>query len=103
MSETTISDDLVFHVHLIWMSGPQQDPTVRMLLVASAGARAVYEGLGSWLTFSQWISKFLWKDIQDKRLNIASKILIREKYAAFTELRVPFCELESFGLHRVDR
>lgn len=103
MSEATISDDLVFQVHLIWMSGPQRNPTVRMLLVASAGAQAVYEGLGSWLTYSRWISRFLWRDVQLGKLRSVNKILMRDKYAGLRELRIPPGELESCGLLRVDR
>lgn len=103
MNEVNIHDDLAFNVHLIWTSGPPRNPMVRMLLVAIAGPKAVYEGFGTWLAYSCWINELLSKDISSKKLSVLKSALIRDKYAALPKLRIPLCKLESCGFLRVDR
>ncbi len=102
MDEAFFLAKLPFRAHLIWISGPQRDPTVRVLLVATAGAQTVYEGLGSWSKFKHWIDPFPGIDIPEDRLTIIQKFLARNQFATIQEVRASLFDLEFLGLHRAD-
>jgi hypothetical protein len=102
MNEVIISDQSAFRAHLIWMSGSQHNPTVRMLLVATVGIRAVYEGLESWSSCRDWIGQLLQPNDSKRELRIAKKALVRDRFATFRELRIPLYDLASHGFRRVD-
>jgi hypothetical protein len=102
-SELLHSDKLVFSAYLIWISGSHYNPTVRMLLVTNANIQAVYEGWGSWSIYRYWIGRLLYPDEPKLKLRLAKKILVRNRFVSFQELRIPLYELASQGFHRVDR
>ena len=101
MNKLSGSDGLIFDVHLIRISESPLDPTVRILLVATASMEAVYEGIGSWSTYSNWLSQFSHADIRE--VNLAAKKLKRSKYATLRARNISLFDLESLGLNRVDK
>ena len=103
MNEPRGSDELTFQVHVIRISESPLNPTVRILLVATASVQAVYEGIGSWSVYSSWLSQFLRAETREREVNLAAKRLKRSKYAVLHALNISPGDLESFGLNRVDR
>lgn len=96
------SEELAFRAHLILMSGTQQGATVRMLLVAMEGARAVYEGSGPWSVYKSWISRLANTEDQKRELQLAAKLLVRDRFTSVQELKISSTELTRQGFLRVD-
>lgn len=94
------SDASMFRAHLIWISGPQCDPTVRMLLGDNG---SVYEGIALWSKYRAWLSSFLDAPASDQTLDHLKQFLVRNKYAALSNLLIRLDDLDVYGLQRVDQ
>ena len=92
-----------FSIHLIAISGAKRRPKVRMLFVEASGADVVYEGQGSWSQCMRWIQRLTIMNASKPDLVAAKKDFSRSHFATLSEVRVPFLELESMGLQRVDK
>jgi hypothetical protein len=90
-----------FRVHLIWMSGPESDPTVRVVLVGT-GAQAAYDGVGSWSKCRSWFGQLSSIVISDDELAVIQKALVRNQFATIQGVQASLCDLESLGVHRAD-
>lgn len=90
----------IFRAHLIWLSGPQCDPKVRMLL---SDKGSVYEGIASWSRCRTWLGSFLGASAPDQTLDNLKKSLERNKYAALSNLTIRHDDLNIYGLQRVDQ
>lgn len=109
MQEATHPNEMTYRAHFIWMSDSQGDPTVRILLVATGGIKAVYEGLGPWSYYSNWIRNLL--NIEETNCEISpeksrkpfKRLPTRNRFTTFQGLRIPACELALHDFHRVDR
>lgn len=107
MQETSNSDDLIFRLHLIWMSDTHDDPTVRILLVATGDIPAVYEGLGSWSSYSVWIRNLCAAEATsepqtgEKTKRVAQRV-IRNRFSTLRQRKISVRELAMRGFHRVD-
>ena len=93
----------MFQAQLIWMSGPQRDPIIRMLLAAKADDGSVYEGIASWSKYHAWLGSFLDATAAGHALDNLKQILGRNKYAVLSDLTISFDDLDSYGFQRVDR
>lgn len=94
------SDAPIFRAHLIWLSGPACDPTVRMLL---ADSRSVYEGIASWSKYHSWLSSFLDTPAPEQILGDLKRILVRNQYAILSNLTIRLDHLDIYGFQRADR
>lgn len=88
----------IFRAHLIWLSGPRCNPTVRILLNDDG---AVYEGIASWSKYCTWLGSFL--DTPDQKLGDLKKCLGRNKYAVLSDVTISFDDLDAYGLQRADQ
>jgi hypothetical protein len=48
MNDVLQTNRISFRVHFMRINGPERDPTVRILLVETINAQAIYEGFGTW-------------------------------------------------------
>jgi len=103
MNKHLDSAEFAFCIHLIGMPGARRRPKVRMLLVATTGHSAVYEGSGSWSACARWIKRLHHMGIAKNDLAAAEEKLKRDQYATLRGLRVSLHDVESLGLQRVDR
>jgi hypothetical protein len=100
------SSELICRAHLIWMADSQDEPLVRILLVATGGIQAVYEGLKSWPDCWNWISKLLGdRELKSElHLEVDSRsirmLLEREGLIMFPMLKIQICDLASHGFQR---
>jgi hypothetical protein len=92
-----------FRVVFIWMSGPPHDPKVRVLLVETTGARAVYEGIKRWSKCKRWIGRLQGIPNPEDELGQIYKTFMRAQFAVIQEAQATLEDLASFGLHRADR
>jgi hypothetical protein len=90
-----------FRVHLIWMSGPESDPTVRVLLVGTGG-RAAYDGVGSWSKCRSWFGQLSSIVISGDELAAIQKTLVRNQFVTIQEVHASLRDLESLGVRRAD-
>lgn len=108
MRNTAPSDELVCRLHLIWMSDSHDDQKVRILLVTTGGVPAVYEGLGTWSYYSDWIRNLLNNEeaTHDKtprwKTRRGNGLPVRNRFTTLPELRISTSELVSHGFYRVD-
>jgi hypothetical protein len=102
MNESSNVVEPTFRIHLIGMSGHQRKREVRLLLVATTGVSAVFEGRGSWSRCTYWIKHLPGLSISKPELILVKKIMERERYATLPEARASLPDLESLGLQRVD-
>jgi hypothetical protein len=103
MNDLLDSAELTFHVHLFRISNSPLNPTVRILLVAASNFEVIYEGIGAWSEYSNWLGQLLNDDGRKREVNSTAKRLRRSKYAALCDLRISLYDLESLGLNRVDK
>jgi hypothetical protein len=101
--ETRPSGGQRFRVVFIWMSGPPHDPNVRVLLVETTGARAVYEGIKRWSKCKRWMERLQGIPNPEDELGQICKTLMRSQFAVIQEAQATLEDLASFGLHRADR
>jgi hypothetical protein len=92
-----------FRVVFIWMSGPLRDPTGRVLLVGTTGARAVYEGVKPWSKCKRWIHRFLDTTIPEDEFTLVCKTFMRTQFATIQVAQASLEDLAFLGLHRADR
>ena len=92
-----------FRVVFIWISGPLHDPTVRVLLLGSTGAPAVYEGVKRWSKCKRWIGRLQGIPNPGDELAQVSKTFMRAQFAVIQEAHASLQDLASLGLHRADR
>jgi hypothetical protein len=92
-----------FRVLFIWMSGPQRDPMVRVLLVATTGARDVYEGMKPWSKCKHWIGRLQRTAITEDELAQVCETFVRAQFVTIQEAHASLEDLKSLGLHRADR
>jgi hypothetical protein len=93
---------LRFRVHLIGMHESDRGLTIRVLLVETSSAKAVYEGLGSWSKCRRWITRLSTIHLSGEELAVVRKRLDRKRLATIQEVRASPRELESLGLRRAD-
>ena len=93
---------LPFRIHLIRVQGRKGSVTVRVLLVETTSAQAVYEGLGSWSKCRRWINQLSSIDISRNELAVIRKLLDQKRLATIKEVQASLCDLEALGLHRAD-
>ena len=94
---------LLFRVHFIRMNGPESNPTVRVLLVETAGAHSIYEGFGSWAQCRRWVAQITESAIFGDEMAAVEKRLEMKRMATIKEVHVSLYDLESVGFHRADR
>jgi len=102
MSEPTSAVKLIFRVHLIQINRSGADLTIRILLVETTGAKAVYEGLELWTKFRCLFDRLLSVDVTGEELAVARKLLDRKRFATLHGVRASPQELELLGFERVD-
>jgi hypothetical protein len=102
MNEYPPTTERPFHIHLLRLDGTKRDPTLRVLLIETNGARIVYEGLASWTEIMGWIQQLSSMDISVQELAVLRNLLGRNRFAIIKEVRVSPCDLESLELHRAD-
>jgi hypothetical protein len=93
---------LPFRVHLIRIQGRKGNLTVRVLLVETTSAQAVYEGFGSWPKCRRWINQLSTVRVSKDELAVVQKLLDRKQLATIKEVRASLHDLELLGLHRAD-
>ena len=84
------------------MSGPHRDPMVRILLVGTAGARDVYEGVKPWSKCKHWIGH-LRSTITEDQMTQVCETFVRTQFATIQEAQASLEDLKSLGLKRADR
>ena len=89
-----------FRMHFIRMHGPEIDPTVRVLLVETTNAEAVYEGFGSWPQCKLWIMQISEFAISGNQLAAIHKRLDLKRLATIQEVRASLFDIDSIGLQR---
>jgi len=97
------SEGQPFRVVFIRMSGPLRDPTVRVLVVETAGARAVYEGMEPWSKCKDWMKQLRGITNPKDKLAEVCKTFKRMQFATIQEAQASLKDLESLGLRRADR
>jgi hypothetical protein len=85
------------------MSGPPQDPKVRVLLVETTGTRAVYEGIQRWSKCKRWMERLQGIANPEDQLGQISKTFMRVQFAVIQDAQATLEDLASFGLYRADR
>jgi hypothetical protein len=85
------------------MSGPLRDPIVRVLLVGTTGARAVYEGMEPWSKCKHWIGQLRNTVITEDELMQVCETFVRAQFATIQEAQASLEDLKSLGLRRADR
>ena len=93
---------LSFRVHLIRIDGRKGKLAVRVMLVETTSAQAVYEGFGSWSKCRRWINQLSSIGISRYELAAVRKLLDRKRLATIKEVRASLYDLEALGLHRAD-
>lgn len=91
-----------FRAHFMRVIGPECDPTVRVLLVETADAKAVYEAFGTWLQCRRWITQISECAIFGDQLAVVQKCLQLNRLATIKNLRASVADLESTGFRRAD-
>ncbi len=103
MSKALPVDTLQFRVHLIRVHGRPRTPSLRVILVETTSAQAVYEGFGSWSKCMRWIGELSSIGIRGDELALVRKLLDQERLVTMKdEVRASLDTLELLGLHRVD-
>ena len=97
------SEGQPFRVVSIRMSGPLRDPTVRVLVVGTTGARAVYEGMEPWSKCKDWMKQLRGITNPEAKLAKVCKTFQRMQFATIQEAQASLKDLESLGLRRADR
>ena len=93
---------LPFRIHLIRVPGRKGSVTVRVLLVETTSAQAVYEGFVSWSKCRRWINQLSSIRISRYELAVIQKLLDRKRLATIKEVEASLYDLEALGLHRAD-
>ena len=101
MNERFSTTKLRFRVHLIRVHS-KKGLTVRVLLVESTSAKAVYEGLGSWPKCRRWINTLSSKRISTEEFSTLRNLLHRKRLATIQGLRASLDEIEALGFYRAD-
>lgn len=94
---------LPFRIHLIRMYERKGTLTVRVMLVETTGAQAVYEGFGSWTKCRRWINQLSSIRISRYELAVIRKLLDQKRLATIREVHASLYDLEALGLQRADR
>jgi hypothetical protein len=76
---------------------------VRVLLVGTTGARAVYEGVKPWSKCKHWIGQLRSTAITEDQLTQVCETFVRAQFATIKEAQASLEDLKSLGLHRADR
>jgi hypothetical protein len=85
------------------MSGPVRDPTVRVLVVGTTGARVVYEGMEPWSKCKHWMKQLRGITNPEEKLAEVCETFKRMQFATIQEAQASPEDLESLGLRRADR
>jgi len=91
-----------FRAYFIRLDGSECDPTIRVILVESADARAVYEAFGTWLQCRRWITQVSECAIFGDQLNVVRKRLELNCLATIKTVRASVVDLEFAGFRRAD-
>ncbi len=102
MSEAPSTIRQSFRMHFIRMHGPESDPTVRVLLVETTKAGAVFEGFGSWSQCKLWILQISEFAVSGRQLVAIHKLLELKRLATIQEVLASPFDLDSLGLQRTD-
>jgi len=102
MNDALPTDRLSFRVHFMRIKGPESDPTVRVLLVETTKAQAVYEGSGTWSECRRWVTQISECAIFGDQFVAVEKRLELNRLATIEEMQVSLYDLESVGFHRAD-
>jgi hypothetical protein len=79
------------------MRGPKSEPTVRILLVETEGAQAVYEGFGSWSQCERLIVQISGCEISGGQLAAVKKRLELNRLASIQGVLASLQTLDSVG------
>jgi hypothetical protein len=93
---------LPFRIHLIRVHGRKGNLTVRVLLVETTSAQAVYEGFASWSKCRRWIKQLSNIGTSGYELAAVRKLLDQKRLATIKEVQASLYDLEALGLHRAD-
>ena len=93
---------LSFRAYFIRLLGPESEPTVRVLLVESTAAQAIYEVSGSWPQCKRWITLISECPILADQLAAIHTRLELKRLAAIQEMRASLRDLNAAGFRRVD-
>ena len=93
---------LSFRIHLIRIHGRKNSLTVRVMLVETTSAQAVYEGFGSWSKCRRWINQLSSIGISRYELAAVRKLLDQKRLATIKEVQASLYDIEALGLHRAD-
>jgi hypothetical protein len=93
---------LPFRIHLIRVHGRKGCITVRVLLVETTSAKAVYEGFASWSKCRRWINQLSSIGISRYELAVIRKLLDQKRLATIKEVEASLYDLEALGLQRAD-
>ena len=94
---------LSFRAYIIRLHGPENDPTVRVLLVETSKAQAIYEGFGSLSQCERWIVQLTGWIIPKDVLSVLRKRIEQKRMATIKGVRASLREIELIGLHRSDQ
>jgi hypothetical protein len=102
MNDTTPTNRPLFRVHFIRVSGPESDPTVRVLLVEKTGKQTTYETFGTWSQCWRCVNQISECAIFGDQLAAVEKRLDLKRLATINEVQVSLGRLESAGFRRAD-
>jgi len=102
MSDTIRGNPLSFRAHFIRIHGPEEDPTIRVLLVELGGEKKVYEAVGIWSQCRRWITQMSECAIVGNHFAAIEKRLKVKRLATIKEVQVSIYDLESIGFLRAD-
>ena len=91
---------LSFRIYFIRLCGPESDLTVRVLLVDTARAQTIYEGIGSWPQCERWIGQLTGWITPRNVLADIRKRLDQKQLATINKVRASIHDIESIGLQR---
>ena len=102
MNEALPTTRQSFRMHFIRMHGPESDPTVRVLLVETTRAGAVFEGFGTWSQCKLWVMRISEFAISGNQLAAIHKCLELKRLATIDDVRASLRDIDSVGLRRAD-
>jgi hypothetical protein len=91
-----------FRVHVMRLHGPEQELTVRILIVETLHGHPIYEGYGSWPQCEHWMAQLSgWLIRRDELIQVRKRVE-QDRMATIKQIKTSLCEMESLGLLRVD-
>jgi hypothetical protein len=92
----------MFRVHVMRMYEPEQELSVRVLIVETSHAQPVYERCGTWSQCEIWIAELSgWFISKDELIKVRKRVE-QKRMATIKQIRTSFHKMESIGFCRVD-